>query len=90
MPTAFGNSRIYTGPPEPSKIKRKVATDEQIGAAARLRSNGKNYGKPFDELSKIVHSADKTGKYSTTPNPYRDFTGSYDPRAQEVLNKAKR
>lgn len=70
---------------------RRGASVKQMGEAARLRNNGTEYSKEERvSLHQIVHAGDTSGKFSHTPNPYRDPTCTYDPKAQQVLDAAKK
>lgn len=62
----------------------------QIGEAAGLRyASGMPSGIRQD-LNAIVHSGDQVGPFATMPNKFRDPTFSYDPRAQGVIDAAKK
>jgi len=70
------------------KIFFDGASAQQKGEAAELRYSVDPELRR--DLNQIVHSGDVAGPYSNTYNPYRDLTNSYDPKAQEVLDKAKK
>lgn len=75
-------SYYYGSGPRPN-----YASDSQKGEAAELR-----YGVPHPlrtDLSQIIHSGDRFGPWADTPNPYRDLSNSYDPKAEAVLVKAR-
>lgn len=61
------------------------ASTYQKGQAAELRTY--TNGKVRKQLNQIVHSGDKKPKKG---NKFIDPTNSYDPKAQKVINKAKR
>ena len=58
------------------------ASPAQQGRAADLRNSAPMDRSDILTLNRIVHSSDKMGN----PNPYRDTTSSYDPRAQQALD----
>ena len=62
------------------------ASPAQQGRAADLRNSAPMDRSDILTLNRIVHSSDKMGKFASTPNPYRDTTSSYDPRAQQALD----
>ena len=67
-------------------VRRSIAafaTAYQKGRAAELRKSLPS-GTLKKALNQVVHSGDKNGG----TNPYADPTNSYDPRAQEVIEKA--
>lgn len=60
----------------------------QIHKAIQLRGQTPNLSKEDRTiLNQIVHSGDIVGPYSTTPNPYRDPTFTYDEKAQTELDR---
>ena len=66
------------------------ASEKQMGKAARIRG-GLPPGSPFyTTMSQIVHGSDTTGKFSKTPNPYRDPHAKFDKKAQREIEKAER
>jgi hypothetical protein len=62
-----------------------TADAEQVGQAAALRHGGLS---PEDKVTcnQIIHSGDKNPDLRG-PNPYADPSKSYDPKAQEALDK---
>ena len=81
----------HTRPSVNNKIKMEPmgASPGQIATAAIMRYNT-NYtisAKDKQTLHQIVHSTDETGPFCNTPNKYRDFTASYDAKAQKELDR---
>ena len=81
----------YTGEIQPIRPKPRRpkggATALQKGLSAEMRS----YTKPplQHELNQIIHSNDaRSSKFGQTPNTYRDYTNSFDPKAQKQIEKA--
>jgi hypothetical protein len=60
----------------------------QKGTAAQIRYNGK-YRSTDDQkkLHEIVHSGDLTGPYAEKPNRFRDPTNTFDPEAEQLLQR---
>jgi hypothetical protein len=66
---------------------RGGATALQKGLSAEMRS----YTRPplQHELNQIIHSNDAPHtKFGQTPNAYRDFTNSFDPKAQRAIDRS--
>jgi len=61
------------------------ADAKQVGLAAELR-HGDLSPEDRRTCNQIIHSGDKD-PHQRGHNPYADRTKSYDPRAQEALNK---
>jgi hypothetical protein len=79
-------SDIAEGKGRPRK-PRGGATALQKGLSAEMRS----YTRPplQHDLNQIIHSNDAPHtKFGQTPNAFRDFTNSFDPKAQKKIEKA--
>ena len=65
------------------------ASPYQMGEASDLRNTVHMDRPDRIFLNQVIHSSDKVGPYSTTPNPYRDLTSTYDPSVQVKLDYIK-
>lgn len=65
------------------------ASAKQKGWAAEIRPKLPP-GDLRTKMNQVVHSGDVAGPYSTTYNPYRDHTNSYDPAAQIAIDQARK
>eukprot|EP00943_MAST-04B_sp_MAST-4B-sp1_P008066 g8066.t1 len=69
---------------------RNYASEPQMGEAANIRNTIPDMSRADrNTLNQIIHSSDKYGPYASTPNPFRDLTASYDPKAQAALDDIK-